>query len=88
MSAVRKGCRAVITALQRDGMLARDWTRDEATDLFWTLLSVRNWELPTIECGWSTSEYIGWMQTLSKRTFVQGSDAPTPVLPSEAAAGP
>jgi hypothetical protein len=81
MSAVREGCRAVIEALQRDGMLLRDWTRDEATDLFWTLLSVRNWEQLTIECGWSTRQYVGWMQTLSKRTFVQGSDAQMAILP-------
>jgi len=37
-------------------------------------LSVRNWEHLTIECGWSTSQYIASMQTLLKRTFVRGSE--------------
>lgn len=72
MSAVREGCRTTIEALQREGLLASEWTCEEAIDLFWTLLSIRNWEQLTFECGWSTSQYVGWLQTLVKRTFVQG----------------
>lgn len=71
MSAVRESCRYTIEALHRDGMLAPEWSHDEAVDLMWTMLSIRNWEQLTIECGWSTSHYVGRMQELLKRTFVQ-----------------
>ena len=74
MSAVREGCRTTIEALHRDGMLAPEWSRDEAIDLFWTMLSIRNWEQLTIECGWTTSQYVGGMQQLLKRTLVRGPD--------------
>ncbi len=74
MDAVRDGCRNVIEALQRDGMLAPQWSRDEAIDLSWTMLSVRNWEHLTIECGWSPSLYVERMQTLLARTFVRDSE--------------
>ncbi len=71
MGAVRESCRYTIEALHRDGMLAPEWSRDEAVDLMWTMLSIRNWEHLTIECGWSTSQYVGRMQKLLKRTLVQ-----------------
>jgi hypothetical protein len=73
MGAVRESCRITIEALDLDGMLAPEWSPDEAIDLVWTMLSIRNWEQLTIECGWSTSEYISRMQKLLKRALVRGS---------------
>ena len=70
MLAMRDGCRAAIDALQADGKLAPEWTRPKAIDALWTMLLVPNWEHLTIECGWSTKQYIRWMQTLARRTFV------------------
>lgn len=70
MTAVRRRCIKVIEALQRDGMLAAELSGDEAGDLLWTMLSVRNWEQLTVERGWTTSEYVSRMQTLLKRAFV------------------
>jgi hypothetical protein len=72
MGVVRESCRVAIEALHRDGMLAPEWSRDEAVDLMWTMLSIRNWEQLTIECGWPRDRYIGRMQELLKRAFVQG----------------
>jgi len=72
MDAVRSGCRKAIDTLHRDGMLAQKWAPDEAVELMWTLLSIHNWEHLTMECGWSTSRYVGRMQKLLKRTFVKG----------------
>jgi AcrR family transcriptional regulator len=72
MGAVRESCRLAVEALQRDGMLAPEWSRDEAVDLMWTVLSVRNWEQLTIESGWSQDRYVGGMQELLKRALVQG----------------
>jgi AcrR family transcriptional regulator len=73
MSAVRESCRRTIEALHRDGMLAPEWSRDVAVDLMWTMLSIRNWEQLTTECGWSTNQYVSRMQELLMRTFVRGS---------------
>jgi AcrR family transcriptional regulator len=73
MSAVRESCRITIEALHRDGMLAPEWSPEEAIDLMWTMLSIRNWEQLTVECGWSTSGYVGRMQKLLKRALVRGS---------------
>ncbi|MGF1601805.1 MAG: TetR/AcrR family transcriptional regulator [Thermosynechococcaceae cyanobacterium] len=71
MLAMREGCQAAIEALQRDGTLVTAWSIEEATDLFWTMLSVRNWEQLTFQCGWTTAQYINGIQALSKRTFVK-----------------
>ena len=71
MSAVRSGCRRAIDALYRDGLLDPKFSRDEAIDLMWTMLSVHNWEQLTVECGWPTSQYIDSMQTLLKRALLR-----------------
>ena len=70
MLALRDGCRAAIDALHTDGNLAQQWTPKRATDAFWTMLSIRNWENLTVECGWSTKQYIRYMKILANRSFV------------------
>ncbi len=74
MGAVRASCRETVEALHRDGMLAPEWSPDEATDLLWTMLSIRNWEHLTSECGWSPNQYVCRMKRLAKRAFVRGSE--------------
>src|ERR687889_1537042 len=71
MGVVYEACRNIIERLHRDGTLAPGWPCNEAADLLWTMLSIRNWESLTIERGWSTSRYVGLMQQLTKRTFVR-----------------
>lgn len=73
MLAMRDGCRAAIEALKADGVLADEWNVKRATDLLWTMLSVRNWEQLTQECGWSRRQYIRWLQILARRSFVDGN---------------
>jgi AcrR family transcriptional regulator len=70
MTAVRGGCRTTLEALEHDGLLAPEWPLDHATDLLWTLLSIRNWEQLTRECGWSTEEYVSRIQSLARRALV------------------
>lgn len=53
-----------------DKNLTPKWTRTEATDALWTLLLVPNWENLTLQCGWSTEQYVHWMKSLAERTFV------------------
>jgi AcrR family transcriptional regulator len=75
MSGLREVCQEIIEALARDGILAPDWSRREAIEMFWTIISVHNWEQLTIECGWTNDQYIDWMKTLLKRTFVDETKA-------------
>ncbi len=74
MLAMRDGCRAAIETLHSDGNLAPEWTPKRATDVLWTMLLVPNWENLTGECGWSTRQYVRWMKTVAKRTFIDESE--------------
>ncbi len=71
MEALRTGGQCVVTALERDGMLAPGMNVDEASDLLWALLSIDVWEGLTIDRGWSTSQYIRWMKVVLTRAFVK-----------------
>jgi hypothetical protein len=42
---------------------------DEATDLLWTLLSVRNWEHLTRDRGWSQDRYVAAMMMMARRVL-------------------
>ena len=71
-SAMREGCAAAVTALERDGKLTPDLSATAATDLLWTLLSVRNWDRLVQDCGWSQAAYIREMQRLARAALVAG----------------
>ncbi len=70
MQALRQGCEAAIVALSKDGELSGEYTVQQATDIFWTMLSVRNWEQFTNDCGWSREMYIEMTKLLAHRIFV------------------
>ena len=53
-----------------DGRLSPDHSPDQATDILWTLLSVRNWERLTIECGWPQAHYVETLKALARRILV------------------
>ena len=74
MQAVRHGCRAAIDALERDGQLSSGHSAALATDILWTLLSVRTWEHFTIHCGWSQQLYIEKIKALALQMLVTGSN--------------
>lgn len=42
MQDMREGCEATVSALERDGALAVSYSNKQATDILWTLLSIRN----------------------------------------------
>ncbi len=71
MGAVRESCRSIVEALHDDGMLTSGWSIEEATDLLWSILSIRNWEQLTIECGWTTERYVALIRELSRHAFVR-----------------
>lgn len=70
MQAMREGCATAIKALKDDGKLAPGLKPDQATDLLWTLLSVRNWEQLTIDCGWPQKRYIASVKRLARQAIV------------------
>ncbi|MBV1868801.1 MAG: TetR/AcrR family transcriptional regulator [Marinosulfonomonas sp.] len=70
MQAVRHGCAAAVAALERDHLLAADHSAKQATDILWTLLSVRNWEQLTGDCDWSQTDYIEQIKALARRVLL------------------
>ncbi|MDQ2090528.1 TetR/AcrR family transcriptional regulator [Marimonas arenosa] len=74
MQAVRHGCAAAVSALAADGELRSGLTEEKATDLLWTLLSVRNWEQLTLEAGWSQEEYLTALKDLAFRGLTDTAD--------------
>ena len=70
MQDMREGCEAAILALNNDGKLSRAYLPEQASDILWTMLSVRNWEQLTIECGWSQEKYIKTLKSMARQMFV------------------
>ena len=70
MADMREGCAAAIDALAADQTLSPTHTREQATDILWTLLSIRNWEQLTIECSWSQQQYANNIKWMARRIFV------------------
>lgn len=68
--AVRHGCAAAISALQMDNLLSPSLSEKEATDILWTLLSVRNWEQLRMGCEWSQDRYIEVTQAIAARMLI------------------
>lgn len=66
MQAVRHGCKAAVKALKDDGKLTPEYSVKQATDILWTLLSVRNWEQYRQECCWSQKAYIKTIQKIAR----------------------
>jgi len=59
-------CADVVASLAADGDLSSDLTTVEATDVMWTVASVRHWELLRIERGMSQARYL----ELTHRTLI------------------
>ncbi|WP_316302477.1 helix-turn-helix domain-containing protein [Aliisedimentitalea sp. MJ-SS2] len=71
MQAVRHGCAAAVAALKDQGVLRDGLSEERATDLFWTLMSVRNWEQLRQGCGWTQADYVVEMQRLARAALVE-----------------
>ena len=71
MADVRRGCQRIVDGLARDGQLAPGWEITPAVDLLWAFFSIPVWEDLTFACGWTTEQYIRWMQITLRRTFVR-----------------
>lgn len=72
MQAFREGCEAAVKVLKKDDMLVSGLSVTVATDILWTILSVRSWEHFTMECGWSNKKYIERLKSMAHRMLVKG----------------
>ena len=70
MYSIRNGCQRMVNTLHSEGNLSSELTKKDATNIFWTLLSVRNWEQFTVECGWSKKQYIKHVTRLVKQALI------------------
>lgn len=80
MQDMREGCEAAVLALARDGTLPAHIDTEQATDLLWTLLSVRNWEQLTQVCGWSQDCYLQTIRALAHTTLAGDTNLLTAAL--------
>ena len=71
MADVREGCTAAVRALERDGILPDGVDVEVATDLLWTLISVRNWEHLTQTCEWPQDCYLDTVKSLAHAALAQ-----------------
>ncbi|GAA3856519.1 TetR/AcrR family transcriptional regulator [Celeribacter arenosi] len=69
MAAVHHGCAAAVRDLSRDGDLTQSLSEDEATDLLFSLVSVRTWEQCCIEFGWPQARFIEVMQQSARKAL-------------------
>lgn len=61
MLELRSACLATVEHLHEEGHLRPELTPANASDLLWALLSVRNWELLTQDCGWTETQFVDTM---------------------------
>ena len=80
MADMREGCAAAVQALAEDGSLPARTDPEQATDLLWTLLSVRTWENLTQTCGWDQDCYLATIRGLALAALAQDTGALTDVL--------
>jgi len=71
MLELRKGCNKIISTLEKEKKLCNKWSSPiDAVDMFWTILSVHNWEQLTKDCEWSNEDYIIRMNSMLISSFI------------------
>jgi AcrR family transcriptional regulator len=68
--AVRHGCSAAVQALGKDGDLSNALSAKEATDILWTLLSIRTWERFIGDCAWPQKRYVEATKSMARRVLM------------------
>ncbi|MGI9350712.1 MAG: TetR/AcrR family transcriptional regulator [Rhizobiaceae bacterium] len=71
MRALRHGCQAAVNAIVKDGLLNPQFRKKEAVDFLLTLISVKNWEHLTKECGWSQRQYINSIRHAAESSLIK-----------------
>lgn len=71
MGSLRKGFRAAVDALARDGQLSPAHTPEEATDILTAMVSVHSWAHLTLGCGWSQELYVEKAKEMARAVLVK-----------------
>jgi AcrR family transcriptional regulator len=66
-----EGCRAVAVSLAAEGHLRPDLPIDVATDLLWTMTSLRTWEDLVLQRGWTAEQYQSRVTDLLKASLLR-----------------
>jgi len=69
MEDMREGCEAAIAALSKDADLPDHYDETSATDLLWSMLSIRQWELLCLQRGWTQERYTQQIEAAAMRLF-------------------
>jgi len=72
MGCLRAICQQTIQTLHTEGKLDSTWQQEQAVEMFWTMISIQNWEQLTVECGWTTEQYIDKTKLLLKKSLLVG----------------
>lgn len=70
MDLLRKGWRNVAERLRQEGVLAEDWSVDDAADLLWSVMSFPVYEYLVVDAGWSATRYEKEIERLVRRAFL------------------
>lgn len=82
MAAIRGGCQYIVETLHKESKLVSTWTTAQATDMLWTIVSIRNWEQLTQECGWSNESYVDWLRAITQRILLKTIEQPANPAPN------
>ncbi len=66
-------CRQIVTRMYNDGALKRRVTPEVATELLWSVTSLRAWEELALERGWTASQYEERITTLLDDALVKNT---------------
>ncbi len=70
MACLKDVCSDSIKMLSAEKKLMPHWSQSDAVDMFWTMISIHNWEQLTIECGWTNEQYINQVKHMLKLSFL------------------
>lgn len=70
MGCVRDLCVKTIATLDQEGALNGDWSKREAVELMWALISIQNWEQLVMESKFSTKQYVAMTKKLLKKMLL------------------
>jgi len=62
-------CHTLTKWIERDGLLAPQWTTESAADMLWTVISIQTSESLMTERGWSRPEYVARIQYTLERAL-------------------
>ena len=82
MEDMREGCEAAIAMLADEDDLSDLFDPESATDMLWTMISVRSWELLVKERGWTQERFVLEIEASALRLFSKSSVEDLDIVPA------